>query len=209
MGRQRESSESLTEAQIAALIAAILAGSVVIPASMTLVGAVVVLLESLPSPPDGSVIDAVAEMVVGDREALFGGSEGNVASLEALTNNSGYQALYAIAAVRRIARAVEGGDDLGDALSREKHNHDLHVNAIETRNRGAKLNVAAAERFGNVLNWNHTGTARTHRHPHVAADGKNYNIFEPPASTDYMLPGMEPNCDCVPAAPVQGAGVLR
>ena len=215
MGQTRtpESAPSSQGAQVAALIALLLAGveaervarmgglKVVVTALLaTLVPA------SLPAALRASVSASVATFVLRGNPKPSGSSG---AVLAARRENLLRRGRYAIEAVKRLSGAVLADEDgLSEALSRERVHFRRHLLASETRLWGARLNEAAASRWGPVLGWRHKGTSATHRPAHEKADGSNYLIDRPPRSTG-GLPATLPHCDCLPGPPIRGARLLR
>lgn len=217
MGRRRQPSQqaqaqqqqSSLESQIAAAIALVLAGR----AAPDVEPAVVIasLLRLLPRVPetdeDGTVTSTVARLVVRHRPRLVERPAASAAR-RASTQNLSYRAHYAIEADKRVAERVFSGEGVAGALEGERRHFLQHLEANRARSAGAKLNDAAAERWGPLLSWNHPGKTDTHRPSHVAANGANYRIDAPPVSTDGLLPGMALHCECVPGPPIQGARLL-
>lgn len=203
---QRTEERQATEEEIAAAIAAVLAGAVVLPPGVAPVGAIAFLLRGLPGAPDASVSRAVARLVAGDLPSLPGRTG---VLRRAYVDNLLYRAYYALTALRRVTGALGEGEELRDALSKEAAYFEAHKAASKQRERGARLNDAAAERFGPLLSWVHLGTAKTHRPSHLSAHGKNYLVDRPPESTDGALPAMAPHCDCIAGPPIPGAELLR
>lgn len=210
--REPSSQSEATEEEIAASIALILAGGIDLPSGATPLSAIAALLLLLPgfsqTSEDASVANAVARLVVDDAKPLPKLTETNTALRRAHIDNLVYRAHYAINATKRVAASVVEGEDLRGALRGEGRFLHQHLEANRVRAAGAKLNDAAAERWGPVLGWNHTGKAHTHRPNHVAADGANYRVDSPPVSTDGMLPGMALHCDCIAGPPHPGGRML-
>jgi hypothetical protein len=207
-GQDRNSS-SAEEEQIAFDIALILTGGVVLPPSTTplaAISALLLLLPGLSGASGASVANAAARLVALDPPALP--EEAGVLRAATLSNLS-HRGHYAVAAFRRLAGSVARGDDLRQARRKEARFFAQHREAERMRTAGARLNDAAAERWGPILSWNDTGKAKTHRPSHLAADGKNYDVRRPPRSTGGILPGQAPNCDCVPGPPREGVEVMR
>ncbi|MCL6437224.1 MAG: hypothetical protein K6T51_01325 [Rubrobacteraceae bacterium] len=115
--------------------------------------------------------------------------------------NLAYRAHYAAAAARRLA---SGESD----RAREERFFAQHLAAEEARVKSARMAEAAADRWGPLLGWIHTNTAKTHRPSHIAADGANFDVRYPPVSTG-GLPGTLPHCDCIAGPPTPGARMLR
>ena len=125
MGRTRaqttrqpsEAAEQPTEEEIAAAIALILAGGVVVA---SVAGAVAALLRLLPGLPDIEIDDltaSVGRMVSGITEGQPKLSEGEISVSAA---NLSYRAHYAIEAVKRIAAKVNEGTSAPDAVRGER-----------------------------------------------------------------------------------------
>lgn len=203
---------STLEEEIAAAIALILAGQVV--PEVGVVAAIAALLTLLPGIPEaddtegteGSVSRSVARLVVRDTPAT---SRRSGAEVRTSVSNLSYRAHYAIEAVKRVAERVRSGESIAEAFQGERRFYTQHLEANRRRVSAARMNDAAAERWGPVLSWNDTGRAKTHRPAHLAASGANFDLRSPPAATGFKLPGEEPNCDCVAGPPIQGARLLR
>jgi hypothetical protein len=202
--RPRQEEPSSLEEEVAAAIAALLAGAVPLPTGVSLVAAISALLGALPDAPDGPTRDAAARLVAGDRTTA---SDGTGALRRAYVDNLIHSAYYAINASRRLGAAVAGGEDLGTALRREGRYLVQHREANRRREAGARMVEAAVELHGPVLGWKH-GHPNEPRPTHEAADGKNFDPYSVPASTG-ALPGVLPGCTCVPTAPFSGAETLR
>jgi hypothetical protein len=200
--------QSISEEEVAAAIAAILAGQLALPAGVTLLAAITTLLGALPDAPDGPVTAATARaaarLVLEDPPKPPGRSE---ALRVAYADNLLYRAWYGVNAAKRLAASVSEGDDLRAALSKELAHYHRHREANAARTAGAKLNAAAAERWGPVLSWNHSGKEHFRPH-HKAADGKNYRVDRPPVSTE-GLPGTLLHCGCAPGPPKPNGEMLR
>lgn len=194
-----------TEAEIAAAIALILAGQVVVTSATGAIAALLALIPGLPDLGEDDVSVPVARMVSRIRADVPNASEGQI---RANASNLSYRAHYAIEAIKRIAGKVKNEEPLRDALRAERTYLRQHLEASEARTNGAALNEAAARRFGPVLGWVHTGRTHTHRPSHVAANGANYRIERPPAATEGMLPGQALHCDCVPGPPFPNGRML-
>jgi hypothetical protein len=196
-----------TEESIAAAIALILAGQVVVASVVGAIAALLKLIPGLPDVGDSDVSTPIARMVsrIGRDAPRASGGE-----ITANASNLSYRAHYAIEATKRIAQDVKNGGSVRDALKGEGRYFTAHLEASEAREAGAQLNNAAARRWGPVLSWRHPETGgRDHRPSHVAADGANFDVRNPPQFTDGMLPGQALHCHCVPGAPIPGARMLR
>ncbi len=210
---RREQEDGLSEARIAAFIAAVIstavalaAGAVPIrplPTGVTPAIAIARLLLRLPDGPDEPVARRVATLVVNDLEGLKGGSETVVASQK---SNLMHRAHYAINASKRVAKDVIAGEGVEKAISKEKRHFVAHRDAERRRIAAAKMIEAAAQLHGPVLGWRH-GHPKEPRPNHLAADGKNFRADSIPTSTG-ALPGVLPNCTCVPTAPFPNAELL-
>ncbi len=216
MGRTRpqqpplptQEEETTVEEGIAAAIAAIL-----IARGVGMVAAIAaeiarLLPASLAGALRASLSLDVAEVVVADPVEPPRGVNGNVG---AYMEEVAYRAMYGVKAAQRLGGAAISGEQgaLGRAWEREGNLYRRHREAQDRRQRGRALNEAAADRFGPILSWRHTGEAKTHRPAHVRANGKNYDVRNPPRATDGMLPGQAPSCDCIPGPPIRGARILR
>lgn len=199
--------QGATEAEIAAAIALILAGGVVVASVAGAIAALLKLIPGLPDLPEADVTAPVSRMVsrITPRSARAGEGE-----IRADAANLSYRAHYAIEATKRIAGKVANGEPLRDALGAERTYLKQHLEASEAREAGARLNEAAARRWGPVLSWRHPETGgRNHRPSHVAADGANFDVRNPPQATEGMLPGMALHCHCTAGPPIPGARMLR
>jgi hypothetical protein len=186
-------------AAAAAIAAALLDGSAT-PAAIA-----AILAPLLPAGiPSGSVdVPGLSRIVLRDppEGPTPEGSGGGGLEDLARTENLLHRGFYGVAALRRLA---DGG-----SLAAEGKLFGMHQEANEARLKGARLNDAAAEKWGNLLGWHHAGTARTHRPGHEAADGKNFDVTrQPPASTG-AWPAMLPFCDCTPRAPYPNGRLLN
>ena len=47
-----------------------------------------------------------------------------------------------------------------------------------------------------------------HRPSHVAADGANYDVDNPPLATERARPGEKRHCHCTPGPPIPGGRML-
>jgi hypothetical protein len=197
--------EDSAEEGIAAAIALILAGQATLPDGMAPAAAIALLLARLPGLLEEGVSAAVAALVTGPQIPK---PTGSAAILAARASNISYRAHYAIGAAKRVAAGVGEGKSIAEAVRAERKYLRQHLEASRTRLAGARLNEAAAERWGPILSWNHTGRTETHRPSHVAADGANYRMGSAPAATGGMLPGQAPNCDCIPGPPIPNGRML-
>lgn len=197
--------QQANEPEIAAAIALILAGGVSVPSVTGAIAALLRMIPGMPDSGDGDVSVPVSRMVSRVTRGTGTPLDGEVA---VSASNLSYRAHYAIEAMKRVASDVSQGNTLKDALNAERINLTRHLEASETREAGARLNQAAAERWGPVLSWNHTGKSSTHRPSHVAANGANYDVRNPPQSTEGLLPGQAPHCDCLAGPPIPGARML-
>lgn len=210
-----DSEASPTEEERAAAIAALLGGIVTVQTVEALVSAIASLLARLPGLPSEAsdlgddVTRRVARLVVegrqGLREDMDSPREASATLRHTHIDNLIHRAHYAINATKRVVTA----EDVRKGFTVERRFFLQHREAERVRTAGAKLNEAAAERWGPILSWNDTGKAKTHRPSHLAADGKNYDVRRPPTSTGGVLPGQALHCDCVPGPPKQNAEVLR
>lgn len=186
----------MTDQEVAALITDILSGAV--NSEMSTVQAISLVLGELEPPPLPEVRDAVAQLTA-EAADLPG---------VAYPGNAAFGGFYAVKAAQRIGQGLQGGT-LPDAVLSEQHNFLRHADAQLTRSLGWDVNRGMAERYGNILSWHHLNIAKTHRPSHVLAHGRNYRVDSFPRTTFGALPGMEPNCDCVPGPPIAGAPLLR
>lgn len=140
-------------------------------------------------------------------DSLGGGPSGNPQARSPLGRarfqNLLLRAHYALAATRRIAKDLRQGKRLGEAVLAEEKNFTAHREANATRLSGAQFAAAAQAHFGDRVTWIHSGK-EDFRPAHKRADGKQFNISSPPASTN-GLPGTLPNCGCTFGPPIEGA----
>lgn len=207
MGRTRETPKqgSYTEQEI--LVAALVAQAVAEGASAGTVAALLAPLLVATASTEGVALMA-ARLALGEDPPEPARPSAGEAERRAALDNLLFRAFYAVSALKRLAAAgTEGPDSLAFALARERVHAGAHVRASEARIRGARLNDAAAEKWGDTLGWAHTKVAQTHRPEHEAAHGKNFSVSNPPLSTG-GLPATLPGCDCVPRAPYPGAEMV-
>jgi hypothetical protein len=206
MGRSREEAPreqqgySPAEEAAAAAIAGLFLGAATV--SIAAVAAILVPLAPTSVSSD-AVVDAaenVAKMVLRDPPDVSGSGRGP-AEDRAIVENLLHRGFYGVAAFRRLLS--------GKPLEDEGRFFDMHQQANDTRLKGARVNDAAADRWGSLLGWHHHGTARTHRPGHVDADRKNYDLTRLPPISTGGWPGTLPGCDCSPAAPYPGAPLLN
>ena len=146
-------------------------------------------------------------MVSGITEDKDRRSEGEI-SVSA--SNLSYRAHYAIEATKRIASKVFEDGDLGGALEGERRHLAQHLEACKDRTNGAAMNEAAARRYGSrILSWNHPNTGADHRPSHVAANGANFDVDNPPLATERARPGEKRHCHCIPGPPIPGGRMLN
>lgn len=206
--KQTPQTSQASEGEIAAAIALILAGRVEVPSVVGAIAALLRMIPGLPSLSEDDVSLPVARMVSRISGATPKPGDAQIAVNAA---NLSYRAHYAIEATKRVALKVADGAGPREALSTERTHLVQHLEASEARSSGAALNEAAAKRWGPVLSWRHAASrkgAANHRASHVAADGANFDVRNPPQSTDGMLPGQALHCDCLPGAPIPGARML-
>ena len=213
MTERQANSRSPTEEEVAAAIALVLSGRLSPPdpeAAVAFALSTLPALAALPSAPGGRVSREAASLVLRDlpRRAGPGG-----ALLAAHRDNLLYRAWYGVNAAKRVAASVldgEGpvGERLRKALSAESPYFAAHKRASGKRTAGARLNDAAAERFGPILGWNHGSHGPNDRPHHVAANGLNFDVRNPPKETE-GLPATLTHCGCVPGPPRRGARMLR
>jgi hypothetical protein len=204
MGQTRPPEAQPTEEEIppeAWLIGGLLAGSIPVPPGLTLPTAIaVVLLSAIPENLLTRSLEA-AHSAQGIASLLIADA-GAGRSLQ----EYGMKAMYGINALLRVAKA----EDKVKALEKERGFYEQHREASDRREKGLRQAQAMAEiHDSDILSWNHTGTAKTHRPAHVAASGFNFDWRNPPKATGGALPGQLPGCDCMSGAPRPGAKVLR
>ena len=118
-----------------------------------------------------------------------------------------YRAHYAIQAARRMTESIRGGASVEEARTKEATYFARHREAVRQRDAARRMVEAAQDRYGPVLGWRH-GNPKEPRPSHLAADGANFRADRVPTSTG-ALPGVLPNCTCVPTAPFPGARMLK
>lgn len=203
-----EQRASPTEEEVAAAIALVLSGRLSPPDPESAVASALLalpLLATLPNALGGRVSRVTASLVLRD---LPQRTDPGGALLAAHRDNLLYRAWYGVNAVSRIASKVAEGADLRAAVEAEDPYFAAHKLASEKRTAGARLNDAAAERFGPVLGWNHGSHGPNDRPHHVAANGLNFDVRNPPEETE-GLPATLTHCGCVPGPPKRGARMLR
>ena len=133
------------------------------------------------------------------------------ATLEALL----YRGLYAVNAVRRLARAWLGPTDgegtpqqraarVAEAMNLERGYLRGHVEANRRRVEGARGVDVAAALYGPLLGWYHLNPTLDPRIEHLDAHGHNFRADgRPPAKTG-AWPGVLLHCGCVPGPPHRG-----
>jgi hypothetical protein len=204
--------QSSTEEEVAALVAAILAGSVVVPnPALAIAEALLNLIPSfLPSAIKVRISADIARLVVQDQPTPTNRTGANLAASQ---SNLAYRALYAVSAVKRLVKAIRGPgeesveDRLTKALSAERSYLEGHLNASRRRTQQAAVLDAMVNAHGPVLSWNHRDIGKTHRPSHLRADGSNFDIRTVPRSTE-AFPGFLPGCHCFAAPPIPGARKL-
>jgi hypothetical protein len=208
--RQQSRPESAQEEEIAAGIAALLAGFFAVTTTAALVNAISSLLQLLPGLPDfgsdedetlsgASVTRSVARLVVRDRQ-----TPGSSQTLRnAHVDNLLHRAHYAINATKRVVRS----EDIRKGFAKERMYFAAHREAERRRTAGAKMVDAAIELHGPLLGWKH-GHPKEPRPTHLQADGMNFDARSVPAYTG-ALPGVLPGCTCTVTAPFENGRVLR
>ena len=204
MGRTRtqQAGDSQGVEEIAAAIAALLGGLVVLSSATSLAAAVAAVLERLPERPQAPLARRVARLVVADLPVVQGASD---TLRRAHIHNLILRAHYSINAVRRVARFAP--DYVRAAFGKERRHYAAHREPERRRVAGARMVDAAVELHGPVLGWRH-GHPKEPRPHHAAADGKNFDARRVPLSTG-ALPGVLPGCTCTVTAPFEGAQTLR
>ena len=208
MGRQRVPEQPREQhAEEAAFVASILAGTLIVPNPAEAIAAVLLAVApaSLLVIPEtaASVAFGVASLVVQTPGRSARPVRGGPASQGQFLRESAYKGFYALSALKRVAVA----EDRTKALQRERRFFGQQLEASRQRMAGAALNDAATERWGPVLSWNHGPEGPNDRLRHVAADGQNFDVRNPPRETD-GLPGTLPACKCYPGPPIPGARML-
>ena len=196
-----------TEEAVLALVAAILAGSVSVPnPTLAIAEALLNLIPGFFSPDLSARISAdVARLVVSDQTGLR-----NVSGATRVAN-LGYRAAYAVAAVKRLVKAVRGPSEesvderLTKALRAEASYLQAHLNASKRREDAANLVDAAARVHGPLLGWYSVIDEKTTLDCR-RANGKNFEVSNPPK---IGYPGsVHPFCRCSPGAPFPDARTI-
>jgi hypothetical protein len=105
------------------------------------------------------------------------------------------RASFTLNATRRIARRVLKGSTLRDAIVAEGGNLKLHLAASRQRAAGKEALEAMSKVYGTRhFVWHHSKKV-DFRPTHKAADGKVFDLDDPPRSTN-GLPGTLPECGC-------------
>ncbi len=142
-------------------------------------------------PESGAELDRGAE---GDEQFSSRGGESGTVSGSAIQGLI-FRAHYVINATRRIAKDVRSGKQLREAILAEEPKFRAHLDANRQRRRGSDAQTALAEAYQTTrFKWHHSGKL-DYRPTHKAAEGKVYDINEPPASTG-ALPGVLRHCEC-------------
>lgn len=202
---ESQAQTSSSEAEIAAVIASILAETLAVPSPAQAVAAILLTIAPAPllaqSEQAASVTFGLGSLIV--QTPVKSMRRAGIASEGQFWRETALKGFYALAALKRVAEA----EDKAKALKREPRFFAQQLEASRQRMAGAALNDAAAERYGDVLSWNHTGRSKTHRPSHKAADGANYRVSRPPTKTG-GFPATLPGCDCLPGPPISGARML-
>ncbi len=197
--------------RVVALIAAILAGEIVVANVAATIAALLLRLvpDFLAELPEFAAKTAavlvglmLASNARGSAVPSITDSRRAVGVLVAL-DELGYRARWAANAISRIA----GVEDKQKALKDERRYFALHFATSEKRRQGRLLNAAAAATYGPLLSWHHGPVTERSRPHHVKADGANYRVDSIPEETG-ALPSVLPNCKCYPGPPIPGARVM-
>lgn len=202
MTEQQETAQddSLTEEEVAAGIAALLAGAVRLATGVTLMAAIMKLLARLPSVPTTRVRRVIARLALEDELELHH-AEGVIGAT--YLENLLLRGTYLVNATKRVASA----DHPLEALKGERDYFAMHREAERRRIEAARMVSAAVELHGPLLGWRH-GHPKEPRPDHLAADGRNFDARTIPISTG-ALPGVLPGCTCTITAPFEGAPTIR
>lgn len=203
--------DSLREEEVALAIALILAEKIDVPNPLPVIAFLIMGLFplSISRPLRERLSDGVAQMVLRDAPKPTGKGQAEMVALE---KEYAYRAHYALQAQARLTRAAQGVEDgraerIGRAQAIEARYFDAHKEARDSRMKGARLNDAAAQIYGDVLSWHHGPLTPNDRENHVAAHGHNFRVSDPPKQT-FGLPATLPHCKCVPGPPRPSAPML-
>lgn len=217
MGRTRQLPEAqapqrqaqqppLTDAQRAAVIAAILGGAVAAAspaAAISFILGGVVAPFALPPAVASGISDGAARLAVeGVPEPPSVGLDSPLGRMH--IQNLIRRAQYAIQAAKRMARRVGAGASLRSAFLQEAGPFKKHRSAEADRTDSGRMAHEALRRYGRRATWIH-GDPKEPRPTHLAADGKQFDILDPPVSVGKVLPGVLPGCTCTIGAPRPGA----
>lgn len=196
-----------SDAQIAALIAAIVGGGVATAAPLAAVAFVLVPVVApfgLPAAEAAEVAEGAARLVVEGAPEPPGapGMQDPLGRMH--IRNLLRRAQYAIKAARRVAAAVRQGKSVRDAFAQEGKNFRAHRQNEKGRVASAEAARAHIGRYGIEGTWIH-GDPKEPRPHHLAADGGQFDVTSPPATVGGVLPGELPNCTCTIGAPRSGA----
>ncbi len=199
--------------RVVALIAAILAGEIVVANVAATIAALLLRLvpnffAALPEFAAKAAAVLVGLMLASIRRGRSVPSSataprGSAVVLMAL-EELGYRARWAANAINRIADA----EDKQKAVEDERRHFALHLATSEKRREGRLINAAAASTYGPLLSWHHGPVTARSRPHHVKADGANYRIDSIPEETG-AFPGVLPHCKCYPGPPIPGARVME
>jgi hypothetical protein len=116
-----------------------------------------------------------------------------------------YRAAYLINAAQRVQHRLDAGQGIGAALRAEKPNLLAHLHAQANRRRAADAVDQQARKHGTLLGWRAVMDTRTSAEC-AAANGRNFDVFAPPA---IGWPGaVHPHCRCRPVPAFAGAGLV-
>ncbi len=219
MGRTRTpppetAQRRLSEEEATAAIAAILAGEIATTNLAATIAAVLLSSTLLPAfllregAPGAVLAASVASLVVEDPPTPSGGSG---ALRAAYAEELLYRGRYAIAATKRLVRAVRGPgapieERLTKALRAERSYLAAHKNASRRRRATAGMVDAVAAVYGPVLSWRAVLDRATTPECR-GAHGKNFSVYHRPA---IGWPGSlhGGTCRCVAGPPIPGAPEL-
>jgi hypothetical protein len=205
--QQAPSESGPTEAEVAAAIAAVLGGAVVVASPLAaiafLLGPVVAPF-GLSAPDAERVATDSARLVLDDVPRPPAASTLQDPLGRAHIHNLLRRGQFAIAVAKRVARRVGAGTPVREAFSAEASFLEKHRQAEADRISSAEAARAHLRRYGRQATWTHGDPAEPRPH-HLAADGGQFDVLAPPASVGNVLPGVLPGCTCSITAPRPGA----
>ena len=182
--RTPSNEQGLSEEEIAAVIAAILAGHFMAATpGGSPVAAITRLLRpsiDLPGAAGDSIADGVARLAVTGVPKRPAASQNSDFALLAYVDHLVFRAHYAVVAMRRIVASVETEEDvppqkrLEAPMTREAAHFGRHQDGMRRRVASLTMVEAAVERWGPVLGWR-LGHSTAPRTSHIDADEQNFD----------------------------------